>query len=254
MAGRMEGKVALVTGGSSGIGRAAAQIFAREGAKVAVADVDVEGGEETVRLIEAEGGQVLFAKADISKATEVEALIKKIVETYGRLDCALNNAAIEGEAAPTVECSEENWDRTVGNNLKGTWLCMKYELRQMLEQGSGAIVNMTSILGMAGFPGVPAYAASKAGIVGLTKTTALECAELGIRVNALCPGITRTPMLERILRPSPEFEAAHLGQVMPTGRMAAPEEIAEAALWLCSDAASYVVGHTMTVDGGYLAQ
>ena len=253
MPGRLEGKVALVTGASSGIGRAAALAFSREGAKVVTADVDVEGGMETVRTIQDAGGEAVFVRSDVSKAAEVEALISKAVETYGRLDCAYNNAGIEGTMGPTADCTEENWDRVIGTNLKGMWLCMKYEIPEMLTRGSGAIVNVSSIAGLVGIQGRPAYAASKHGVAGLTKAAALEYAQAGIRINAVCPGIIRTPMLERPLAQRPELEATLIAQV-PVGRIGTPEEIAEAVVWLCSDAASFVTGHTMMVDGGYVAQ
>ena len=250
---QFEGKVALVTGGSSGIGRATASAFAGEGANVVVADVLVEGGGETVRMIKEAGGEAIFVKTDVSKATEVEALIKKIVETYGRLDCAINNAGIEGTMAPTADCTEENWDRTININLKGVWLCMKYEIPQMLKQGGGAIVNMASVAGLVGLQGLPAYCASKGGVVQLTRTAALEYARAGIRVNAVCPGVIRTPMVDRLIAAQPEMEEA-LTAMEPVGRTGKPEEVAEAVVWLCSDAASFVTGHAMVVDGGFVAQ
>lgn len=250
---QFEGKVVLVTGGASGIGRAATLAFAREGAKVVVADVLAEGGEETVRMIKEAGGQATFIKTDVSKATEVEMLIKKAVETYGSLDFAFNNAGIEGTMAPTADCTEENWDRTISINLKGIWLCMKYEIPQMLKQGGGAIVNTASVAGLVGFQGLPAYGASKGGVVQLTRTAALEYAKTGIRVNAVCPGVIRTPMVERLLSDQPEAEAGFIA-MEPVGRMGKPEEIAEAVVWLCSDAASFVTGHPMVVDGGLVAQ
>ena len=253
MAGWLDGKVALVTGGSSGIGRASALAFAREGAKVVVADAVVEGGEETVGMIKKAGGEAIFIKADVSKAAEVEALINKAVETYGRLDCAFNNAGIEGEMAQTAECSEENWDRTLSINLKGVWLCMKYEIPQMLKQGGGAIVNTASVMGLVGLVGSPAYVASKHGVVGVTKTAALEYAKAGIRVNAVCPGAIRTPMVERALSARPQL-AETITAMEPVGRMGKPEEIAEAVVWLCSDGASFVTGLAMAVDGGWVAQ
>jgi NAD(P)-dependent dehydrogenase (short-subunit alcohol dehydrogenase family) len=253
MAGRVDGKVALVTGGGSGIGRATALAFAREGAKVVVADIVVAGGEETVRMIKAAGGEALFVKADVAKAAEVEAMIKKAVETYGRVDCAFNNAGIEGAVAPTHECTEENWDRVVAIDLKGVWLCMKYEIPQMLKQGGGAIVNTASVAGLVGFQGAPAYVASKHGVNGLTKTAALEYAKSGIRVNAVCPGVIHTPMVERAFSANPQM-AESVAAIEPVGRMGKPEEIAEAVVWLCSDAASFVTGLPMAVDGGLVAQ
>jgi NAD(P)-dependent dehydrogenase (short-subunit alcohol dehydrogenase family) len=253
MAGRVDGKVALVTGGSSGIGRATAQIFAREGAKVVVADVDVAGGEETVRLIKAASGEAIFVKTDVSHSAEVEAMVKKAVETYGRLDCAFNNAGIEGVIQPTVEYGEAHWDRVLAINLKGVWLCMKHEIRQMLKQGSGVIVNTASVAGLVGLPGFSAYVAAKHGVNGLTKTAALEYARSGIRVNAVCPGAIRTPMFERGIRDNPGIEEQVVA-AEPVGRMAAPTEVGEAVVWLCSDAASFVTGLPMAVDGGWVAQ
>jgi len=253
MAGRLQGKVALVTGGGSGIGRASALTFAREGAKVVISDIVVAGGEETVRMVKAVGGEATFVKADVSKAAEVEALMKKVVETYGRLDCAFNNAGIEGEIKPTAECSEENWDRTLAVNLKGVWLCMKYEVPVMLKQGGGAIVNTSSVAGLVGFQGLPAYVASKHGVAGLTKTAALEYAKSGIRVNAVCPGVINTPMGERLFSGQPHWGEA-VQAMEPVARMGKPEEIAEAVVWLCSDAASFVTGLAMAVDGGMMAQ
>jgi NAD(P)-dependent dehydrogenase (short-subunit alcohol dehydrogenase family) len=250
---QFEGKVALVTGAASGIGRASALAFAREGAKTVVADVLVEGGEETVRIIKAAGGDALFVRTDVSKAAEVETLIQKVVETYGRLDYAHNNAGILGTGAPTADCTEENWDRTIAINLKGIWLCMKYAIPQMLKQGGGAIVNTASVAGLVGFQGLPAYSASKGGVVQLTRTAALEYAKAGIRVNAVCPSGIRTPMLERVLADQPEVEASIIA-TEPIGRMGKPEEIAEAVVWLCSDAASFVTGDAMPVDGGWVAQ
>jgi NAD(P)-dependent dehydrogenase (short-subunit alcohol dehydrogenase family) len=253
MALKLEGKVALVTGGGSGIGRATALVFAREGAKVVVADVLTEGGEGTVQRIKEAGGKAIFVKTDVSKAAEAMALVDDAVSTFGRLDCAFNNAGIEGNMAPTADCTEENWDRVIAINLKGLWLCMKYEIPQMLKQGSGAIVNTASVAGLVGFQRLPAYCASKGGIIQLTKTAALEYATKGIRINAVCPGVIRTPMLERLTGGKPELEAQYTARE-PVGRMGTPEEIAEAVVWLCSDAASFVTGHPMVVDGGFVTQ
>lgn len=253
MAGQLNGKVALVTGGSSGIGRATALAFAREGAKVVVADVMVEGGQETVRLLTATGGQGLFVKTDVSRAAEVEALIGRAVATYGRLDCAFNNAGVEGAFVTTSEYSEADWDRVVAINLKGVWLCMKYEIAHMLRQGGGAIVNTASGAGLVGVPNLSAYVASKHGVVGLTKTAALEYAKAGIRVNAVCPGVIQTPMVARLTSNRPDLSEA-LVAAEPMGRTGRPEEVAAAVVWLCSDAASFVTGHALSVDGGYVAQ
>ena len=253
MPGRLQGKVALVTGGSSGIGRAAARAFAREGARVMIADVTVAGGHETVSLIQEAGGEAAFIQVDVTQAAGVAALIARTVAVYGRLDCAHNNAGIEGTTGPTADCTEDNWDRVISVNLKGVWLCMQSEIPQMLQQGSGAIVNTASVAGLVGARGLPAYVASKHGVVGLTRTAALEYARAGIRVNAVCPGVIRTPMVERLLRDRPHAEA-RLRELEPVGRLGTPEEVAEAVVWLCSDAASFVTGHAMAVDGGIVAQ
>jgi len=255
MPGRVEGKVALVTGGASGIGRATALTFAREGAKLIIADLNEDGGHQTVHMITEQGGDATFVHVDVTQAQAVEALISKAVETYGRLDCAHNNAGIGSRPRVLLhELAEESWDRVIDINLKGVWLCMKYEIIQMLTQGGGTIVNTASIMGLVGsWSRSGAYNASKHGVVGLTKTAALEYATSGIRVNAVCPGYIRTPLLESLLTNQPEMEAQIVAR-HPVGRMGKPEEIAEAVVWLCSDAASFVTGHTMTVDGGYVAQ
>ena len=250
MAGLVEGKVALVTGGGSGIGRQACLVFAREGAQVVVCDVAVEGGEETVGQIEQAGGQATFIRADVAQAAEVEALVAKTVETYGRLDCAYNNAGIAGRTARVADDSEQNWERILAINLKGVWLCLKYEIAHMLTQGGGAIVNTASDAGLIGLRRAGAYVASKHGVVGLTRTAALEYAKANIRVNAVCPGPIDTPML----REASERVIDAMATAQPNGRLGQPREIAEAAVWLCSDAASFVTGHPMPVDGGYLAQ
>lgn len=255
MPGQLDGKVALITGGASGIGRATALAFAGEGAKLIIADRDADGGHQTVHLITEQGGTAAFVQADVSRATEVEALISTAVQLYGRLDCAHNNAGIGSRPRVLLhEITEENWDRVLNINLKGVWLCMKYEILQMLKQGGGAIVNTASIMGLVGsWSRSGAYNASKHGVVGLTKTAALEYATAGIRVNAVCPGYIRTPLIDDALATNPAMEAEIVAR-HPMGRMGRPEEIAAAVVWLCSDAASFVTGHTMTVDGGYVAQ
>ena len=246
-------KVALVTGGSSGIGRATSLAFARQGARVAIADREPTGAAETARMIEDIGGSATVFEIDVTKAAEVASLVERVVQTYGRLDCAFNNAGIGGEVAKTADYPEEEWDRTIDVNLKGVWLCMKYEIPVMENQGSGAIVNTASIYGLAGAAGYIAYNAAKHGVVGITRTAALEYATAGIRINAVCPGYIRTPMTQPGIDANPEFERKMVSQT-PMGRMGMPEEIAEAVVWLCSDAASFVTGHTMTPDGGYMAQ
>jgi NAD(P)-dependent dehydrogenase (short-subunit alcohol dehydrogenase family) len=253
MAGRLDGKVALVTGAGSGIGKASAVTIAKEGAKVVVSDVVTDSGEETVRIIEDAGGEAIFVNADVSVADEVEALVKAAVETYGRLDCAHNNAGIVGPVANTHEYPEEAWDDVIRVNLKGVWLCMKYEIAQMLRQGGGSIVSTSSAAGLVGHPWQTAYVASKHGVNGLTKVAALENAKLGIRVNAVCPGIVRTPRIERYIADKPGWIEGFIEQE-PVGRLGESEEIAEAVVWLCSDAASFVTGHLMQVDGGFVAQ
>lgn len=253
MAERLNGKIAVVTGGGSGIGRATALAFAREGAKVVVADVLVEGGEETVQHIQSAGGDASFIKTNVAEAGEVEAMVRQTVSTYGRLDCAFNNAGIAGAAARTADYTQAQWDRVIAINLTGVWLCMKYEIAQMQRQGGGAIVNTASVAGLVGFRHGPAYVAAKHGVVGLTKTAALEYAKAHIRVNAVCPGVIRTPMFEKGLQIDPRIETTMAARE-PLGRLGKPEEIAEAVVWLCSEAASFVTGLPMAVDGGWIAQ
>lgn len=255
MSDRLSGKTVLVTGAGSGIGRATALLAAREGARVVVSDIAAEGGEETVGLIRTSGGEALFAQADVSEAAEVEALMERTVEAYDRLDCAVNNAGIEGALAPTAEYPDEIWEKVLRTNLTGVYLCMKHEIPRMLENG-GSIVNVASILGLVGFANAPAYTAAKHGVVGLTKVAALEYSARGVRVNALCPAFIETPMvLERGVEAGTHPEVRRqLEELHPIGRMGRPEEVAEAAVWLCSDAASFVTGHAMTADGGYVAR
>ena len=256
MAGRFDGKVALVTGAGSGIGRASALAFAREGARVAVSDVDVEGGTQTVHLINDLGGDATFVRADVAQSAEVDALVAGAVEAYGRLDYAHNNAGISGVAGMNtspVEYPEELFDRVIAVNLKGVWLCMREEVPRMLEQGGGAIVNTASIMGLVSTPGAGAYAASKHGVIGLTKSFALAYAARGIRVNAICPGYIDTPMVRAPMTLVPELEQQVVAR-HPVGRLGTAEEIAEAVIWLCSDAASFVTGHALVADGGYVAQ
>ncbi len=249
---RFEGRVALVTGGGSGIGRAACLAFAREGASVVIADIKVEGGQETLRLIREAGGEAVFVKADVSKATEVEAMVRTAISTYGRLDCACNNAGIGEPLRRMHKASEENWDRVMGTNLKGVYLCMKYEIPHMLRQGKGAIVNTASLAGLHGLLGQAAYVASKHGVVGLTRSGALEYATAGVRINCVCPGVTATPLITHNLKDRPQM-AQHYVDMEPIGRLGQPEEIAAAMLWLCSDEASFCVGSIFSVDGGEVA-
>lgn len=244
-------KVVIVTGGASGIGRATALAFAKKGAKVAVADW--KENDEMVDLIKELGSEAIFIKCDVSKTDDVKAMVAQTIAAFGRLDYAFNNAGIEGTSAPTQDCSEENWDKTIGVNLKGVWLCMKYEIPEILKQGKGVIINCASVAGMIGFAGLPAYVASKHGIVGLTKTTALECATQGIRVNVVCPGVIQTPMIDRLTGKTKEAIERFKG-FEPIGRFGLPEEIANAVVWMCSDEASFVTGHVMAVDGGFTAQ
>jgi NAD(P)-dependent dehydrogenase (short-subunit alcohol dehydrogenase family) len=255
MPGRVAGKVALVTGSASGIGRATALTFAREGAKLIIADMNEDGGHQTVHMITENGGSAIFVQTDVTQATAVETLISKAIETYGRLDCAHNNAGVTQRAYPsTAEYPEDDWHRVLAVNLTGVWLCMKYEIPQMLRHGGGAIVNTASVAGLVGLAGRSAYVASKHGVVGITRTAALEYAQQGIRVNCVCPGYIRTPMVAYVLQHAGAQMEAQMVAREPIGRLGTPEEIAETVVWLCSDAASFVTGHTMTVDGGFVAQ
>jgi NAD(P)-dependent dehydrogenase (short-subunit alcohol dehydrogenase family) len=245
-------KVVLVTGGNSGIGRATALLFAKKGAKIVIAGRRVKESEETVELLKEAGTEAIFVKTDVTNATSVKNLISQAVESYGRLDYAFNNAGIEGILAPSIEQTEENWDKVIDTNLKGIWLSMKYEIPEMLKQGGGTIVNNASIAGLIGLKNFSIYGASKHGVLGLTKAVALEQAKAGIRINAVCPALIETSMAERIL--SAEESKASMLQAHPIGRFGKPEEVAEAVVWLCSDAASFVTGHFLAVDGGYTVQ
>ena len=248
----LEGKISLVTGGTSGIGREAAVLFAKAGAKVVIAGRREVEGNETVALVRAAGGDGLFVKTDVSKASEVETLVKKTAEKFGRLDVAFNNAGIEGVWVPIIRQSEEDWDRTIDINLKGVWLSLKFEVRQMLKQGGGgAIVNMASIFGQIASAGAAAYAASKHGVIGLTKAAALETARNGIRINSVSPAAIETPMAARIFG-APEIHKSVVSQ-HPIGRFGTPLEVAEAVVWMCSDRASFMTGQSLVLDGGFLA-
>lgn len=246
-------KVIIITGGSSGIGYATACKLATLDAKTTViADINDAGLQQAADYGEQNGLHLETQKVDVSDPEQVKTMIDTVVEKYGRLDAAVNNAGIEGEMSPTHECSEENWDRVLGVNLKGTWLCMKHEIPHMLNQGSGAIVNVSSTAGIGGLPQWAAYSAAKHGIVGLTKTAALEYAKTGLRINAISPGAVETNMTDRIIATEPSMKEMYL-QLEPVGRMAQPEEIAEGIIWLLSDAASFVTGHCLHIDGGFLA-
>lgn len=245
----LEGKIALITGAASGIGRSSALVFARHGAKLVLADVNADGGEETAAMVRALSGAATFVKADVSLAGEVEALIQRAVAEHGRLDCAFNNAGVEESSGLTADCTEESWDRVMSVNLKGVWLCMKYEIRQMLAQGGGAIVNNSSIAGLVGYPRRPAYVASKHGVVGLTRAASVEYAKCGIRINAVCPGAIRTGMIDGLIREG-VLNEEQLSARQPIGRLGTPEEVAESAAWLCSERATFMVGHALAVDGG----
>ena len=254
MAGMLDGKSALIIGGGGGIDRATALAFAREGARVAVADITEEAARETVALVNTAAGQAISLSGDVSRDADVRSMVEAVVSTYGRLDCAFNNAGIAGwqvdaSGKKTAEWSEEAFDRMIAVNLKGVWLCMRRELPQMQAQGGGAIVNTASIAGLAGLPTSSAYVAAKHGVVGLTKTAALEYAEANIRVNAVCPGYIRTRMTE----PGMQLRGEAILAQTPFKRLGNPEEIAEMVLWLCSERASYVSGAAYNVDGGWMA-
>jgi NAD(P)-dependent dehydrogenase (short-subunit alcohol dehydrogenase family) len=246
------GRVALITGASAGMGRAAALAFARASARVAVADVNAPEGEETARLIANAGGHAFFVRTDVANAAAVAAAVAATIATFGRLDFAFNNAGINEEYGPLTDCTEEQWDRILSVNLKGVFLCMREEIPEMLRVGGGAIVNNASIVGLSGSRGTPAYVASKHGVVGLTRAAARDYGTSGIRVNAVCPGAIHTPMYVRREGTDPAHDA-QIAAANPLNRLGQPEEVASAVLWLCSAAAAFVTGHTLVVDGGETA-
>lgn len=252
MAGQLQDKVAIITGGASGIGRATAVAFAQEGACVVIADIDQTGGEQIATSLREAGGKAVFIPCDVSKNSDVANMVEQTIATFGKLDCAFHNAGFEGQEQTTADRAEEAWNHILNVNLKGIWLCMKHEIPHMLEHG-GAIVNGASVGGVVAFPGMSAYVASKHGVVGLSKSAALEYAQRGIRVNAVCPGVIQTPMLDRLTKGIPEVEARYKA-VTPMGRLGQSEEVAKTVVWLCSDASSFVTGHAMVVDGGLTAQ
>jgi NAD(P)-dependent dehydrogenase (short-subunit alcohol dehydrogenase family) len=246
---RFAGKVALVTGAGSGIGRATATAFAAEGADVVLADIDAAGNEETARIAAECGGRVLAVKCDVTSSGDVKALVERTVHEFGRLDAAFNNAGIEQPPTTLVDTTEEDWSRLLDIDLRSAFLCMKYEIPAMLEHGGGSIVNTSSGAGVVGIRGQAAYVAAKHGLIGLTKSAALDYAAQGVRVNAICPGIIETPMMDRFSGGTPEGRARVIGQE-PVGRMGRPEEIASAVLWLSSDSAGFATGHALVMDGG----
>jgi NAD(P)-dependent dehydrogenase (short-subunit alcohol dehydrogenase family) len=247
--GSLAGKVAFVTGGASGIGRATALAFARQGANVVVADIDRQGSQRTARMIEDLGGQALAVACDVTRSADVQATLTKTVEAFGRLDYAFNNAGAEQQPKLTADITDEEWDRIIAINLRGVFLCMKYEIPLLIRNGGGAILNTSSGAGIKVFGRGAAYAAAKHGVVGLTKDAALDYAASNIRINAICPGIIDTEMMDRFTGGTPEGRGRVIAQE-PIGRMGRPDEIAASVVWLCSDAASFVTGHAMVADGG----
>jgi NAD(P)-dependent dehydrogenase (short-subunit alcohol dehydrogenase family) len=256
MAQRFTDKVALVTGASSGIGQDVAVAFGNEGARVVVADISIDGGQQTVEMITGKGGEATFVQTDVSRAGDVESAVETAVSEFGGLDLAVNNAGIEGMLLPTADYPEDEFDKVIAINMKGVWLGMKYQIPKMIGTGGGAIVNMASILGLVAFGTAGAYVAAKHAVVGLTKTAALEYAQSDVRINAVCPGFIETPMvMERGVKAGSDAEAyAQLQAAHPMGRLGRPEEITEMVTFLCSPAASFVTGAAFPVDGGYVAQ
>lgn len=245
-------KVAFITGASSGIGKATAMAFATAGANTILCDLNAEEGRRTARML-SEVQESIFVQCDVSKYEDVRNAVNEGVAKFGHIDYAFNNAGIEGEQAQTTDCSEDNWDRVIDINLKGVWLGMKFQIPQMLKQGFGSIVNCSSIAGLVGFTGIPAYTASKHGVIGLTKTAALEYAKKNIRVNAICPGVIQTPMIDRFTHGEKQIQNQLIAGE-PVGRIGKPEEIAYAVLWLCSNQSTFVTGNSLAIDGGWVAQ
>jgi NAD(P)-dependent dehydrogenase (short-subunit alcohol dehydrogenase family) len=250
---RLEGKVTLITGGTSGIGRVAAVVFAKEGAKIAVSGRNSDEGEKTVAMVKEAGGECIFIKTDVSKTEEVQNMVNLTVQTYGRLDCAFNNAGVGPLYAPLADYPEEAWDNIINIDLKGVFLCMKYEIPQLLKNGKGTIVNNASTTSIVGLIHRGAYVAAKHGVVGLTKVAALDYATQSIRVNAVCPGWTQTPMIEAVWERDPAAKEWQQS-LSPMSRHATSEEVAEAALWLLSDSSSFTTGHSLLVDGGWVVR
>ena len=248
-----EDKVALVTGGGSGIGRATALAFARDGARVVIGNRNIERGEETVSIIRAAGGTATFRRTDVVVAADIEALVNHAISEYGGLDLAFNNAGVEGDVRPLVEQTEANYNAVMDINVKGVWLSMKYEIPPMLKRGGGAIVNCSSAAGLIGFPGFGIYVASKHAVIGLTKTAALEYSAQGIRINAVNPAVIDTEMVDRFSKAIGSSKG-DLATLHPIGRIGRVEEVAETVLWLCSGRASFVTGHSLVVDGGFTAR
>jgi NAD(P)-dependent dehydrogenase (short-subunit alcohol dehydrogenase family) len=250
---KLAGKIALVTGGGGGIGRATSLAYAREGAKVAVVDLNGAAAREVAEAVRALGGEAIAIETDVSRSDQVAAMVQQVVAHFGRLDIAFNNAGIDIEHEPLAKASEETFDKLISVNVKGVWLCMKFEIEQMLKQGAGAIVNTSSIGGLIGAPRQPIYGATKHAVLGMTKAAAVEYGRKGIRINAVCPGIIRTDMTERAVARDPRRKA-YIEQAHPIGRMGEAEDIARSVVFLSSDDASFVIGHALAVDGGFTAR